>query len=62
MPVIAVSQLSRAVESRNPPMPMLSDLRESGCLTGESRVYLPETGEYRPIAELVGRPASRWSR
>jgi replicative DNA helicase len=54
VPVIAVSQLSRAVESRNPPVPMLSDLRESGCLTGESRIYLPETGEYRPIAELVG--------
>ena len=54
VPVIAVSQLSRAVEARNPPRPMLSDLRESGCLTGESRIYLPETGEYRPIAELVG--------
>jgi replicative DNA helicase len=54
VPVIAVSQLSRAVESRNPPVPMLSDLRESGCLTGESRVYLPETGQYRPIAELAG--------
>jgi replicative DNA helicase len=54
VPVIAVSQLSRAVESRNPPVPMLSDLRESGCLSGESRVYLPESGDYRPIAELVG--------
>ena len=54
VPVIAVSQLSRAVESRNPPVPMLSDLRESGCLTGESRIYMPETGEYRPIVELVG--------
>jgi replicative DNA helicase len=55
VPVIAVSQLSRAVESRNPPVPMLSDLRESGCLTGDSRVFLPETGEYTPIAELASR-------
>ncbi len=59
VPVVAVSQLSRAVESRNPPIPMLSDLRESGCLTGDSRVYLPDTGEYRPIRELVGSSGFR---
>jgi replicative DNA helicase len=34
---------------------MLSDLRESGCLTGDSRVYLPESGRYAPIGELVGQ-------
>jgi replicative DNA helicase len=55
VPVIALSQLSRAVEGRTSHVPMLSDLRESGCLAGETLVYLPDEGVYRRIDSLVGR-------
>lgn len=52
VPVIGISQLSRAPEQRPDKVPILSDLRESGCLTGDTRVVLPDTGERTTMREL----------
>ncbi|MDP3988968.1 MAG: replicative DNA helicase [bacterium] len=54
VPVLALSQLSRAVESRGGE-PRLSDLRDSGCLTGDTLITRADTGERVQIKELVGK-------
>ncbi|MBI2463105.1 MAG: replicative DNA helicase [Candidatus Spechtbacteria bacterium] len=54
VPVLALSQLSRAVEQRGG-SPRLSDLRDSGCLAGDMLITRADTGERVYIKELVGQ-------
>lgn len=55
VPVLALSQLNRAVESRSPAIPKLSDLRDSGCLIGSSKIICANTGKMLSIRKLAQR-------
>jgi replicative DNA helicase len=64
VPVVAISQLNRGPEQRNDKRPLLSDLRESGCLTAETRILRADTGSEIALGDLLAsgeRDVPVWS-
>ena len=53
VPVVAISQLNRGPEQRTDKKPMLSDLRESGCLTANTRILRADNGAEVTFGELM---------